>query len=1045
MASTAWCAEASYPPPIHRIAADLRYQDPPGPNWAEVLNARIKAGEPMPAWPIWKAPADDAKPAKHLAYWRCFREGHEAPKPSSAARNQLLAAVLDDPTGLGVVLRFLPETDDAARKIAGVLDHLPVESADNQRIHLRTRAWIYQNSGLMRERVIADARNADWECYVFDEHPDWALAAIQRREPEMAAKFFAELATGPDPGLATVAARLLLEKADPKTAPKWREQLIAAAANETFPEKAREIAVHALLKANWDGRKKWVLTSLESQRVEPEWYIQEIWAAEDYWIPKLGRMTRGDNLHAREHAVHLLVRCEASVATLRPLLPWLKDAQWAGDQWYSTRLDFFNGFGKVKLPGAVPALKQAMEKETDDDIIQSAAVGLAFHKVKDAIPVMKAALSRAESRGGTDGIVASIHALGGLPKQEIITGLERCLAAFPDKDTSHELNYESTKPLPTPEIWIGKFFAANPPRKPAWAGVLAKRIEALAPENPSLASSLLEVLLNTKSGVMEGPVSAVLAKGSITADNLELALRRCHRSDWQVEPFQALARREGAIGAYAAVLAGDQKAMSAILAGKDARAQEALLAGALISGEKLDVKRVVPFLDAADGDKDLEELDDAASARGDLVDAADTYLRKRGDHEARLAYLEHERNKKDDSTVEWNPAKGEYGVYEDFVKQAAATYQMAGGPVEVFRLSDMAQGGTRNEWTVLAYQDGGIAVRETGDGRLGLARISRAQVKRIRDYVGRYRVDDLPALTQQIEDGVDYFYTHLAANGVRSVAMDNPPTGRFSNAPSVSFFDRDVPFSKGIVVYGALVNLFVDLFDDLEMKFSYGTGTEVLVPREQAEIISVWKQGADLRVLVENRGEGNVWRRVDTKTWALAGPVEAPPRIPNGQMLDSGSEKLRAATEKDTRALQPSSVAGEVWAADGATYSGESPTTEILRYEIGSSARRSIQTIKGIDFDGPALSVDEAEGMIYAAAKRRFGQDAAQACRSSSRPAKIGFLLLSAKALNASASLEFRLAASGRNRPALRRPQSGIFASTQDLGKEIGDWEVRSS
>jgi len=46
------------------FAAKLLDCDRPAPNWAEVLNARIKAGEPMPAWPGAKVrPSDDADPA----------------------------------------------------------------------------------------------------------------------------------------------------------------------------------------------------------------------------------------------------------------------------------------------------------------------------------------------------------------------------------------------------------------------------------------------------------------------------------------------------------------------------------------------------------------------------------------------------------------------------------------------------------------------------------------------------------------------------------------------------------------------------------------------------------------------------------------------------------------------------------------------------------------------------------------------------------------------------------------------------------------------
>ena len=184
----------SGPAPLLELAGELQGFDPAGPVWADVLNARIKAGEPPPDWPLIKPPPDEASPAVHLKFWQNIRTDDDDIQPTPAARTQLLAGILEDPLPLGEILTFLPETPDAAEKIAEILTYIPETSDENRETQRKSRAWIYQHSGLMRDQVMADARRADWKRYVYNEKPDWALHAIQQREPVTATGLFTELA-----------------------------------------------------------------------------------------------------------------------------------------------------------------------------------------------------------------------------------------------------------------------------------------------------------------------------------------------------------------------------------------------------------------------------------------------------------------------------------------------------------------------------------------------------------------------------------------------------------------------------------------------------------------------------------------------------------------------------------------------------------------------------------------------------------------------------------------------------------------------------------
>lgn len=954
----------SGPPPLLLLAGELQGFHPAGPVWADVLNARIKAGEPLPDWPVIKPPPDEASPAVHLKFWQDISSDDDAIQPTPAARTLLLAGILDDPLPLGEILRFLPETPEAAEKIAEILIFIPETSNENRETHRKTRAWIYQHSGLMRDQVMTDARRADWKQYVYNEKPDWALHAIQQREPEAATGLFTELAAGADPGLAVVAARLLLEKADASSAPKWREQLIAAAANTSLPEDAREIAVHALLKAEWSGRESWVLNSLENNQGDPEWFIREVWDAKKRWITELVRMTKGDDALARQRAVHFLVRSKPDETTLRPLLPWLEDPTWAGGQNYSTRRNFFQDLSEVRIPEAVPALILTLEKEKDNSVIGAAAEALAFHQAKDAIPAMRKALARIESRGSTDEIVESMHKIDGFTPAEMITGMEHCLARYPADSDRDKIDYNDDEPYPAPEILIGKYFADHPPvhiKWVKWADTIADRIVEIAPSQPTLAASMLDVLLVSGVGDASLATAAVLDMGTISNESMEKALRRCRGNNWKNAPFRQPPDRSGPIVGYAAVLGRDSEAISSILSGNDRPAQEALLAAARISGEPLDLDAVAILLD-------VKPLDTESENAPEVAECATIYLMDCGNPKTERLLLDHEN--RDEDMIPWNPQAGMYGGFEHLVRKASEMYDVKEGPEEVMVLEEFngAAGAIDDTWTILAYENFGIGVNESRSGRIGFGKISHPQMAHVRDYVAKYRVRDLPELQQPVYDGMHYFFRHANADGIRYLRMNNPPGMGSPDAPSVSMFDDDTPYSKGIVIYSRLVGLFVELFSEIRFDFTYGDGIKVMVPKETAEITSVWKQGSDLRVLVERRGVGSIWRRVDPETFKLGGPVMAAPRESDRLVVDAPSGKPVSSKDEKSATLQKTSDGSGLWVADGRTYSGQVPETEIQQLNVRNSAKRRGQLIKGVDFDSSGMWVDVEQSMIYAAA-----------------------------------------------------------------------------
>jgi hypothetical protein len=809
---------------------------PPPPDWSAILDARIKAGLPLPPWPAPDTgPADSAEPAAHLAHWRQKWSRQDDQQPSPAAREKIVQAVLTAPTAIPEVLPVLPTTPEAAAAIAGLLEKFPANTAEDQEHRREIRAWVFRHGGLLRDEVIADARHAKWELYEWNERPDPTLDALQHRDPATATRLLQEFATGAEPGLAVVATRLLMEQAQPEAQEPWRKILLAAAAKTDTPETASKITIEALISAKWPEREAWILSTLsQPEPGNTNWYSQAIWQDADHWIPLLTKLVGGDNRHAHDHAVYLLAECwlRPRADALRPLLPWLMDPAWSKDTAWS-RDKFIQSLDKVDLPECVAGLLQVVREEKESDTIAFAAQVLAHYQAKEAVAPLKAALAHFESLYFRE-MTEAIHQLGGFSPAEIVAALEAYFAVYPAAEDRRWLSPTHLDDK-DPAVHTGHFFARSLPRTADLLAAIGKRATAVRKAKPALAAAFTELLVDACDAPARIALAQCLADGTLTDAPLAKALRHRRNPAWRGDEFTKMLELPGAAGGIAAVLAADRAAMAAILNGTDRQAQAALLAAARLTGDDLDPERVAALMKAK---------------RKAVSRAAKAYLEDAESPAARRVWDQHQAKKQDPDD-----------------------------PLESYRLSISAQGGCGGWWQVSIYPDRAVATRNfDGESRIGTCDLTAAQVAAIRNYVTTYQVDELPPLNQTIYDGVEYNYVHTTRTGERQVFMDNPPTGQPSMEPSVTVPDPDHPhgYSEGIVIYAQLVNLFIDLFAQLDLKLSYGKNIDILVPREKATIKTVWKKGDDLRVFVENGSQRPNWQGVNPATGALTGNIAEP-------------------------------------------------------------------------------------------------------------------------------------------------------------------------
>jgi len=821
----------------------------PDADWSAILDARIKAGEPLPELPPDKdGPAADASPAELLAYWREDWPWRNKEEPLPEHREKILQAVHLEPEAIYDVLRALPAHDTAAAAVDALLAKLSSATTDQREKLREVRAWVYRQAGLRRDQVIADSADADWELYLWNERPDPTLDALLFREPEVAERLLGEFAAGKNAGLAVVACRLLLERAEANEAGRWRKELKAAAANPALPEEARQIATDALLARDWPGREVWSLEDLKDERLgDPYWFGPPVWADPDHWIPLLTAMLGGPDKHAHDHAVHLLVTLadKPRIDAIRPLLPWLKNEKWA-EAAYSDRLRLIQSLDGVPLPECVEGLVELMRHDREGSHLAYAAQALLHYKATSAVPVMKQSLEHCDSDHYRKDIIAAIHGLGGFTTDEIVASLE---VHATQAETGKSREEAST----SVDLQIGGFFAESLPAGPEVADAISRRAEIVGKDHPALASALRNIGAGSPAPAGFSMLASVLADGTVAEETLASALKRCRKSPWDGKVFQPLLARGGVIRGFAAVLSRDGKAIAAALDSDDVGTQSAVLAAAWLSGDRLDLKRAIQLM----------KSDDET-----VADAAGSYLHNSSEPEAwRLL---------DEELAPWNPEKHEYRGFTGIDRWVRGLHDGLGSLKEVFSLSSYVQGSVRDRWIVLRYANRAIAVFDPGGGRKGTCELSAGQLKRLQDYVTKFRADDLPELTTPINDGIAYAYDHATSGLHRSVYMDNPPT----NPDGVEYYVEEFKGSKGVVLYAGLVRSFLDVFAELELKFSYGRDIEILVRREQGEIRSVWKKGDDLRVLAENSRDAPQWRSVSLATKELAGPAAEPAESP---------------------------------------------------------------------------------------------------------------------------------------------------------------------
>lgn len=849
-----------------KLVDELHYQDPPEPDWAAVLNEKIAKGLPLPdPTAESRVLSDKAAPDLQFHYWSSEWPWKKGWNPSPEARRKVLLAARKYPTSIYEVLDALPTDEAALNEVAEILRGLPGAEDYQEKTRRKVRAWLFRHDGRMRDQVLEDCLRPDWGALDRGK-PDPSLDILMAREPEAAERILKNLAVDADPRRRVLAAGLLEIRAGPADREEWRRKLIEIAEDPKLSNDAREWAVEFLAKQDWREKNDWVVSRLRSPDCgKTYWFYPYVENNPEIWIPILAKITAGDDRVARNHAMQLLIGpdFEGKVAedALRPLLPWIADPSWADDpEW---RTNFFTVLNWGDMPDSIEPLIARLPEETNSECIRLGALILARHQVKRAVPAMKEALKRCEGQEDLTDVVRSIRRLEEFPQQEIVDGLVAYFTSNPTDDQQDEFRRGVAKSC-TPSEAIGGVYAEEFPDNPELVESILRRTTEEHSKNPDLAGNLRHCVMLGAPAHAAALVADGIAGKSIQPDELAAALIHCRDQAWDARAFDKLRGKTGEAGAIAAVLGGDRKRMDGLLAGKDQRALTALLEAARFAREPFDIQRVARFLE---------------SENDGLSGAAWYYLRERGEPEAVGICESHLASEDPESLTFWNPKQGRFGRAGRIAETLKQRFGFKGVPREILSLESYSTGSSSDAWHIVISSENSFAVHDFGGSRLGVGRLEAESVERVRKFLTTYQVDGLPSLRQpSICDGVTYNFIHATAEGINGMGIENPSTARPDLSPSVNM-GGSRSYSKGIVIYGYLVDLITNTVESADLKLQYDRGTEIVVPKETQEAVTVWNRGKDLRILT-GEGAGLRWLAVDGDTRLIKGPADEPDECP---------------------------------------------------------------------------------------------------------------------------------------------------------------------
>jgi len=543
----------------------------------------VRAADPGPV-------GDDAPLDQLTRYWMCSPE-----QPSARVQERFLQACEQNPELIGNLLGRLATDSDSITRIKAIWAALAADQAGNDWRVTQLHDWLRANSDQFRDELVEqaqgllDSAGADpmaWE----------AVETLARRDWSAARGIVLRLEACSDLRLRTLGNCLHYahaQGAEPEALTGLRRALGRIAEDPSAPASARSRAIEALLSKPWEGWEDWYLQRFQDPSLillqeEEQTYLPlqlPVLEQPERWYPELLKLLEGGDATARDNAINALMALpndHLTEAALRPLVPWLLNAEWFRSPLRSQVLHLFASF---RIPEAVPAMLSILATSDNFGETFIAAEFLTHNPEAAAIPLLRAALNRSGQTPFPEWCrthyTAALYACGGLEEKEALAMLS-AYALWTSRAGNNVFLAVQKREL-SQEVSLGWHLSKNPDAQRELSPALLKRARSLQASSPALAEALRKLLWSWP--VPEGDEELIRRLDSEDLRLSDLTTAIAHREALRARHRAALQRfawGEDWRAGLAAALLEDPLRIQGLLAKGGADARLAIVATARI-------------------------------------------------------------------------------------------------------------------------------------------------------------------------------------------------------------------------------------------------------------------------------------------------------------------------------------------------------------------------------------------------------------------------------------------------------------------------------
>lgn len=889
----------------------LNLPAPPPPNPAFQIKISDRSAE---FYDQNNPPKDNAPIEDLMDYWarqsQIDAKVSYALKPSEETLGRIKAEIEKDPERLLEFLNSFAEND------AGIefVKRLYEEEVSNKKFGREWRdsvkRWLTFNSPYFSDELLKAAQQVkDTDEYVTNQDELLALAKV---DWDKARPILERLLNDDKQPVSQTLARWAfyqhaLDTGDSSEAERFRRELQRTVENKTDKPGNRDLAMDALVRGgDFSGRDEWYLKLLEDEsllelKVGGQTYTGLTTiinhSPPEKYTARMLELLKSDSKAVRSAAVrNLALNINIkNPEVVKALLPWLENPKWADDI-NNSRRNIVNALKEIQIPESVPGLIALLNEKESRNVNQAsntngsvpvsppgetnfeyrtyvyeAMQALATQKDARAVPALRAILPELEGWQKQIAVTAILKS-GGFSASEQVEAVEIMArgnvqneneagrmpnavtsnAAVIMMNTANMMTNSGMSSAPryvlnggnSPlelKLFLGMQLVQEEEPGSELVAAMIDRIGVLDAREPSVARAMRNIMRNWRGAAVNALLLRDLRdRKSETADVVKLLSRRKELREKQFNDIYSIRSGSALAHGISACLLEDAGEYDAILSSENNETKTAVLACARLIRARLPIQKVAENLRSAD------KL---------VAVAAEKYLESEDSPEARSIVL----------SLHSNEAKilgartyfGSSGADTDFIGELfASVYE---SPLyqgyffgtdfsdlekvekklqkEVLENAEILGVYSYNGNFVRIYKDKAVFSWQEDPARFRERVLDTNEFERLKNYLASQRVDELPPFLSYCgEEGCEMNeLLMLGRGGGRRVFVQSANLPTFFAELEKIFEDMRRPPAK--------------LRYYLQNNFN---GLEILFENEKLQAETVWKNGADFRVLINN-------------------------------------------------------------------------------------------------------------------------------------------------------------------------------------------------